>query len=127
MPRPNNLLNGNDNPPLTPSIGVNSDKVMGIMRSLSPITGLFKLLGDHTIGKMKKALHNQIMSVAVSGFIEHSADVQIIIVNPRRPCPEVWIIGSFTSNLDKQSCPVSKSPSGRKVQQRPRPTTFSNW
>jgi len=68
---------------------------------MSLMIGRFRLLGDHT-GKMKKALHHHMMkSVAVSSFIEHSADVQIIIVKPGRPCPDVWIIGSYASNLDK--------------------------
>ena len=34
-----NLFNGNDNPPLTLSIGVNSDKMIGIMRGMNPIIG----------------------------------------------------------------------------------------
>jgi hypothetical protein len=53
-----------------------SGKVMGIMRGRNAVLGQFELPGDHTIGKMKKALHNHMMkSVAISGFLEDSADV----------------------------------------------------
>lgn len=53
-----------------------SSKVMMIMRGMQPIIGCFRLLGDHTIGKMKKALHNHMKkSIAVFGFLEDSADV----------------------------------------------------